>query len=630
MLKKILFLALTITLWSCSQGAENDPTKETTQEEGKESDYFNLQAGIDTEETSRAMAWDIKTNGPQLHMTEENMQSVVIIKNKINSTTYYANVTWQKTAGRNHLSYIGKIQDIATGEDIKISGSGWYIMGYVGGDYDKTAQTVKFNPNNVTNSSAKIQGVPIGKNLIKRVPVYFPWTELSIDPESNNTIVNAVKNGQRKGTILFKPLGMMMRVQLTNEMDYSARYKKIWFQTNALNTNNGHYKIDSSSLPAIPTNTNTEVAGSGTWIPASTTEPSYTFYKDESLSTPEDVVVASKQTHSNYYLVWAMPTPTSTTPVTHLLAEAKRLSSNMTEEATPKMNAVYIWGSTNMPQEDTKRILKTRLVRPKAALEFFSTGYVKSSETSFTPIPYTDTNGVDLWNYDQISSSNFAPTGWHIPNYYEGIALMVPVKSQFLKFGVDNEFPVPNVPTTINGERRTSTEDRFSTSSQYPDVVYALRFADDKKDQYSAWRYTKDANKNIKVECIVLGPSYKGNIKDITQEDFWNYHQKDIIKREYPIAASIKYDIVQDYYGTYYYNYTDRKDTPAFWVTNVSGLAQEDTYVHFLFLNTDPKDGRLVMEHFRRYRLDAYDSPYPSIAPAIALEDAGTGWNRPE
>lgn len=627
MLKKILFLALTFTLWSCSQGAENDPTKETTQEEGKESDYFNLQAGIDTEETSRAMAWDIKNNGPQLHMTEEDMPSVVIIKNRTTAITYYANVTWKKTIGKNHLSYIGKLQDITTGKNIKISGSGWYIMGYVGGDYDRTTQTVKFNPNNVTNSSAKIQGVPIGKNLIKRVPVYFPWTELSIDPQSSNTIVNAVKNGQRKGTILFKPLGMMMRVQLTNEMDYSARYKKIWFQTNALNTNNGHYKIDSSSLPAIPTNTNTEVAGSGTWIPASTTEPSYTFYKDESLSTLEDVVVASKQTHSNYYLVWAMPTPTSTTPVTHLLAEAKRLSSSMTEEATPKMNAVYIWGSTNMPQEDTKRILKTRLVRPKAALEFFSIGYVKPYDTNnFTPYPNTNTNGVALWNYNQISDPYFVKVGWHIPNYYEGVALMVPVKFQTLKFGVDNEFPVRNVPTIIHNELRTSSEDRFSTSSQHPNVVYALRFADYKKDQYSAWRYTKDATKNIKVECIVLGPSYKGSIADIAKESFWDYHQMDIIKREYPIAASMKYD--EDPY--YYYKYTDRKDTPAFWVTNVSGLVQEDTYVHFVFLNTDPKDGRLVMEHFRHYIFNNYDNPpYPSIAPAIAVENTNT-WTREE
>lgn len=629
MLKKIFFLALTMTLWSCSQGAENDPTKDTAKEQGKEYNNFNLQAGIDTKELSRAMAWDIKADGPQLHMTEEDMQSVIIITNKNTSTTYYAEITWKKTAGRNHLSYIGKLKDINTGNDIKISGSGWYIMGYVGGDYDKTAQTVKFNPNNVAGNSAKIQGVPIGKNLTKRVPVYFPWTELSIDPQSNNTIINAERNGQRKGTILFKPLGMMMRVQLTNEMDYSARYKKIWFQTNALNTNNGYYKIDSSSLPAIPTNTSTEVAGSGIWVPASATEPNYTFYTDANLSTAEDVVVAAKQTHANYYLVWAMPTtPAPTAPVTHLLAEAKRLSSSMTEEAVPKMNAVYIWGSTNMPQEDTKRILKTRLVRPKAALEFFSKEYVKPTDTFFNPYPNTDTNGISLWDYNQISDPYFVKAGWHIPNYYEGVALMVPVKFQTLKFGVNKEFPVPNVPTVVNGERRTSTEDRFSTSSQYPDVVYALRFDDEKKDQYSAWRYTKDANKNIKVECIVLGPSYKGSISDIAKESFWTYHQMDIIKREYPIAASMKYEDNRYYY--YEYNYTDRKNTPAFWVKNVDGLALKDTYVHFMFLGIDPTDYRLVMEHFRHYRLDAYESPYPSIAPAIALEDAGTGWNRPE
>lgn len=420
----------------------------------------------------------------------------------------------------------------------------------------------------------------------------------------------------------------MMRIQLTNEMDYSARYKKIWFQTNALNTNNGYYKIDSSSLPAIPTNTNTEVAGSGTWVPASTTEPSYTFYKDEKFSIVEDVVVASKQTHSNYYLVWAMPTtPAPTAPVTHLLAEAKRLSSSMTEEATPKMNAVYIWGSTNMPQEDTKRILKTRLVRPKAALEFFSKEYVKSTETSFPPYPNTNTNGVDLWDYNQISDPYFVKAGWHIPNYYEGVALMVPVENYALKFGVDKEFPVPNVPTIVNGERKNSL-DRFLMSSQHSDIIYALRFDDEKKDQYSAWRYTKDANKNIKVECVVLGPSYKGSISDIAKESFWSYHQMDIIKREYPIAASMKYDNNPYYY--YEYNYTDRKDTPAFWVKNVDGLALKDTYVHFMFLGIDPTDHRLVMEHFRHYRLDAYESPYPSIAPAIALEDAGTGWNRPE
>lgn len=512
-------LLVLLLLVSCNKSDEPNGGKSSPDESSIVS--MNLEG---ESEDSRAMNFLLNADGPVLKMTEEAMKSVAVISNSTGTKKYYVEITWNKTAGQNHL-YVKNL-DINTdvyGTPLAMNVTeNWYIAGYVGGNFDKNNKRVSFNPN-----GSKLQAVTVGKELLKPVPVYFPWTKLEVKEAGGRIYVNTPKTGK----ITFRTMGLLMRVELKNTMDYVVRIKSITYQSNALDTGAGYY--DLNALPTVGTTT----------LPAWTAtaqEPKYTFVDENGTTTlvPE---MNGKSTYGKYFLVWGVPKATMpASPVTHVLANAVRVLNGV-EQNVPKMTTLYIWGSTNVPKHGTRRLLHTSVVRPKLALEYFGEGYVGTNPKAANPISNATTYSYDIgtYTYQEINTSGFLNPNWFVPEVIDAQGLFMDV-DLYLKF--ENMTPAgphhKDLNVRINGQIASYRDTYWNGAPS----IYALRFQNADKLQYSAWRYTLGPTidpagynaKGIRIESVYLGPHYKGSFEETRNNSFWTLHAVDYVSRFYP------------------------------------------------------------------------------------------------
>lgn len=525
--KKIaLFLLSFIAFSSCSksvQEADTIPKSEHTQiaERGLPISLSLdgvLDADLPQDEEARAFAFNVTNTGPELKLTEEKIPSVVIIANADKSIVYYLDIKWSKTVGQNHLYF--KDTEITTdllGQGINLSpGNQWYIMGYLGGTFDNTTKEVRYNPNGARLISTGTEPT------VKNVPIAFAWTPLEVKYYGQNQLALSGKD-----RIRFKTLGMMMRLTLKNEFSSSIRIKNIRYQSNALSTTAGHYNLSVSNLPA------TNSTALPTWISSAIAEPKYPF--GSASGAPINVDLTKDGSYYWSFLVWAMPKePTVQQPMTHVLAEATRLT-DFKEETYPKMSSLYIWGSTNIPKERTRRKISARIYRDKMALEYFAKNYVGHNGFNVanlaTPELYTTAywGNIPLFSYPEVSKANALRDGWRVPYYKDARGLyFVNLEGDNIQFTGSTLRTLSNMSVRVNGEEKSYT-DVYKNGS----TIYALRFDGNDKKIYSAWRYNFSIDGGATIEAVYLGPNYKGNIDNISQNEFWLLHQADIIKRSY-------------------------------------------------------------------------------------------------
>lgn len=545
---KILFVLAVFLLGACSK--EGTPIV-SEGPSAKASDAvpitMSLEATVD-EDQFKAIAFELGSTGPSLVMSEDNVNSVVVITNRSKSKVYYSEITWTKVVGKKTLSYAGPLTDLTSGQPIRLSsGEEWFMMGYLGGTYDKVNKRVKYDP----NIGSSLRALAQGDKVDKAVPIYFPWVQFTVNTRGD--VLNK--------SVRFMPLGLMMRIELKNNNTYDVRYKHLYFNSHVLSTGAGYYDLSATNLPQIPNNPATEIGTSATWTSEATTEPKYTLLAND--GTALDVTVKAGATYDKNFLVWAMPhssTDARTTKrsITHLLADAVRVVNGQ-EQATPKMTSVYIWGSTNMPIERKRVLLKTSLLRIKQPLEYFAYNYVSTTPLSSDPIASGSTN-IGTFTYDQMSSGTFLGTSgtWRVPSVEEARALFhnmgewLRFDTQMIKTSQTSDIG-PHYDTAnvrVNNETASYTDVYYNGSS-----IYALRFLGNGQKYYSAWRYTYPVKNPVQIECIYLGTHFKGDIDDVRQASFWdNLHNKDYISRTYnPVQ-------VYDTGGAYRYTY------PSTWV----------------------------------------------------------------
>lgn len=542
---RILCLLGLLVLGACSQEHTSAYSEQASEDNSNTMPVsVSLEATVD-EEQFKAISFELKNDGPALLMSEEDVNSVVVISNRSKSSVYYSEIKWKKKTGANALSYAGTLTDLATRQPLRLpSGQEWFMMGYLGGAYDKASKRVRFNP----NSGGGLRALSVGEKVDKAVPIYFPWAQLNLN--SRGDALNK--------SIRFMPLGLMMRVELKNSNTYDVRFRHLYFSSHVLSTGSGYYDLSDTKLPNIPTNLTTAVGASAPWVADATAEPKYPLLSND--GTALDVTVKAGGTYSKYFLVWAMPhgsTDTRKRAITHLLADAVRVVNGQ-EQTTPKMESVYIWGSTKMPVERKRVLLKTSLYRIKQPLEYFAYNYVSTSPQASNPIASGRAN-VGTFTYDQMESSTFLGTSgaWRVPSLEEARGLFHD-EGDWLRF--DSSMKTGQA-SDIGPHRSTDNVRINNETASYTDVyynggtIYALRFSGNGQKYYSAWRYTYPVKNPVKIECIYLGPHYKGDIDDVRQASFWdNLHNKDYIFRTYdPIE-------IYDTSGTYRYTY------PGTWV----------------------------------------------------------------
>lgn len=592
----LLSAVAALVLVGCSSHKDLDSS--APNQEGRETAVsFELSAEMPeslTDSEARAMAYDVTNSGAKLNMSEEAMSSVVVIANAAKTNVYYASVTWEKVPNKNTLRYRGKMTNLDSGQELKLSASEtWYMMGYVGGEYAHATKQVKYAPNDQA-----LQAVSIGGNIVKKVPVFFPWTELTSKRHADGSV------SLQAFDVKFRSLGMLMRIELKNEAAYSVRYKNIYVNSNALKTGAGYFDLSVAGLPATTASTPTAWTMSGT-------EPKYSFL-DETGGGSLDVVLPSGDTYAKNFLLWAMPEPTQPTyPRTHLLANAVRLSVAGIEQSEPRMNSVYVWGSASKITSTKQRyLLKTRLVRDKLALEYFAKNYVNTSFNVATTTPYSTYNGTSLFTYETASQPGFLTSGWHVPSYNEAMAMFMPYGSE-LTFGGGRVSDLSR-DVTINGVTQTFYDAYAMPPSS--NVIYGLRL-DDKggRKQYSAWRYTYDKTSGIKVECVFLGPNFKGDDFDIRQPEFWQLHVNDIIQRSYPVSVSRVIDPRMPSTSVY---------GSPFWAIG-QPAGETGRQFHWFFGTPLDDQGTFGMTFFRHV-VTGTNVPARAITSVLPLENTGT------
>lgn len=507
-----------------SKNKQQNDSAETTLE-------LNLTAQMSDDDV-RAMSFDVASDGPKLNMTDETVTSVAVIANKAKTKVYYANILWQKTQGKNHLYCSGEVKDF-NNQNINLTlDEEWFIMGYVGGTFNKDNKRVSFDPNGNT-----LQATSVGGKVNKSVPVYFPWTRLRVENGGSNA--KAMVGTLDKGTIRFRTLGIMMRVELSNTNTYPVRFKSITYQSHSLTTTAGYYDLSTTTLPAIPANPDGTVAESVAWVPSGT-EPKYTFVDAGGVS--QNVTVDANGTSDKYFLVWGMPRNstdkrTSKRNITHILAHAVRLNNGV-EQNIPKMETVYVWGSTIKPGTKTRRVIqKAKLLRIKQTLEYFSDGYVGTNPRAANPIRKTTVfdTGIGRFRHNQISQADFMGAAWRVPTEVEARGLFYHVTT-YLRFVLNGQNGPhhQNDDVKINGETLNLRDTYYNGASA---TIYGLRSSGAGSKYYSAWRYVYAATRGVRIEAVYLGPNYKGDALDIMEPSFWTLHKPDYVSRYYPAVA---------------------------------------------------------------------------------------------
>lgn len=97
---------------------------------------------------------------------------------------------------------------------------------------------------------------------------------------------------------------------------------------------------------------------------------------------------------------------------------------------------------------------------------------------------------------------------------------------------------VQNFSYRIGETESTGYKDVFKNGTP---TIYALRFdgGTPNRIQYTAWRYvTARGTGQPYIDCVYLGPNFKGTLDDITQDSFWNFHSGDRVRRLYAKGAA--------------------------------------------------------------------------------------------
>jgi hypothetical protein len=181
--------------------------------------------------------------------------------------------------------------------------------------------------------------------------------------------------------------------------------------------------------------------------------------------------------------------------------------------------------------------------RKKVASPKTSTSFVKRPKL---PIEYvqernlgavTDDNKSS--EYANLSYSKYImPKGAHIPSPEEWCGIF-PLNGVMTFEGddiVQDNYEV----VTVGGETYT-----FESDYQRNDrICYALRFKDEKKDFLCAYRYKRmgrfvadSPDSGVEVQVIYLGPSFKGNLETISNENYWQKNKSKVIRRYFPIPG---------------------------------------------------------------------------------------------
>lgn len=463
---------------------------------------------------------DVLPEGKPLH-------SLCIISNSTGSKHYYVELEWKKAEGDDRF-YVKELDVKTQGSTTGIGNLSvendekWFIKGFL--TYNKgniKTRRVDYAPNGTGATLALEAQALNGSSKVMDVPFYFDWTPLYVDQtykgkEAQNTAKTTADAKTSRG-IVFKPFGSMARISLTNQENYQMKVKGLTLVSNVLTPSHGYVNLANPTWP-------------------NATTQKLDFVKENVKATlpitlsDGPISINAGKTHANQYVLWLMPqTPARGVKAsTQLMANVVRVEDGQ-EQTYPKMSTLYIWGSDakGRPGDRKRYHVQAKLHRPKLALEYISNGYKQGKDRNATFGPNSDTH----FKYNEIEA--YVPQGYRTMSYADAYTL----GWHGLYYSqINTRAYSGDVNATIAGENYYAR----STWQQVGTTVYALRFIDAHGGkQRSAWRYVSGSPNRI--ECVYLGPNFKGDFEDIKKPEFWTLHSNDIVVRRFNTAQTKLY-----------------------------------------------------------------------------------------
>lgn len=479
----------------------------------------NLKYGFKNVADKSVVGWDGV-------LEQKDLYSLCVIAPTTGMTdanTYYCKLTWKRTAGKNHFSVkVENLKDI-NGKAVNLSKGSWRICGYM--TYNNanitttaSAKTVKYEPNKTFTT-----GIGAADKVVKDIPLYFSWVNLKVETSGTGTaavVTDAAALAKHSNQIKVKPMGSLVRVSLTNKSGFKMRVKSIRVETNGFVSGTGlaGWQTGAGVKPSIVAVQDAYTSTAGT-----------NGGKEETTYTLGNIDIDAGATYGKSFVLWVMPVDlreNGGAKYTKVFAEAVRLDGT-TQKKFPEMKNLYgYWSTTNNLEKSKRYHMGVTLYRPKTALEYISNGYRTNSGFSITGARYY--SRADVVNLDT------SVPGYRVLRGIDFRTLFGRTREGAVQFKSDGK--ITNV---------TNSEYRFgeTKSGGYNDVfkngestIYALRFdgGSPNRIQYSAWRYvtSKDTGQPY-IDCVHLGPNFKGTIDDIAQDSFWAFHADDRVRRLY-------------------------------------------------------------------------------------------------
>ncbi len=194
-----------------------------------------------------------------------------------------------------------------------------------------------------------------------------------------------------------------------------------------------------------------------------------------------------------------------------------------------------------MPIAGFSQQKKTVVKRPKLPIEYVEKYNVGAQD---------DKNNTSRYMSCNIASAKAKSDGTHVPKPEEWVGVF-PLGGE-VSFE-DDDMLTDNVEyVMIKGETFEFTAD-YQRNMR---TCYAIRLISEDNLYRCAYRYKKigsfrndnNLNSGVEVSVIYLGPSFKGSLKTIANENYWNANKSKIIRRYFP-ASGICYSNDTHIYG---------------------------------------------------------------------------------
>lgn len=621
-MKKKTFIGVCSMLllsWSCKQ-AEVMPSVETPEspaevqlvsspvdlELGAEVSPIVEEVEFDAEsEEGRNLTYTVQPSGNNKFksrletLDEKPIHSLCVIAPKTGATaanTYYVHLTWQKKKGENYFFVKEKTLQERTGKTINFDTTkSWQVCGIL--TYNKNnllATEVKFNPNATAGQAL----TPQSDKVIKDIPLYFDWVDIEVN-KVGGWRINPKNTTPAK--IKVKPLGVMVRVSLTNNAAFKMRVKELRVLSNGLVSGAGKLGWKPNAVGDAKTTPQTHRITSAY---TSDTESA----RENTYSLTGNIDIEAGRTYAKSFLLWAFPkdlrpkTNPNEKKYTKVMVKAVRLDGT-TEKAYPKMNHLYgFWSKTNNLQPGKRHHLPVTLYRPKLPLEYM-TGYVAPTGNGFV-------EGNARWfltnEYEAFSRAGYRKLT--VEDIRGIIGLYDDVKfsgSNLVDKDMEENFHIGG--RTLPGTYKAYYKSGNPTSS--------LRFDDaptgGKRLYYSLSQYKRESTYGV-LSALYLGPNYKGTFDETITPKFIADHDSDIVKKRYDQAIS--------YVVTYGLN----DDNAPLAAGVILSYMKPATNLNYSIWRVDPKNVDKLSEVYnadvvyKRYR-GSRNNPKWRKAPAVMM-----------